>query len=113
MKGVFEVPFVNQQAIVKFTLRDKTDATKLLNPTALTVRVEDAESNLVDEVTLSIPDATYTTNGAGVLFVAIPGFSSKKVILTATVGGTTYTFTRSGVTFNDGKYYEINVKMKQ
>ena len=113
VKGVFEVPFVNQQAIVKFTLRDKTDATKLLNPTALTVRVEDAESNLVDEVTLSIPDATYTTNGAGVLFVAIPGFSSKKVILTATVGGTTYTFTRSGVTFNDGKYYEINVKMKQ
>lgn len=109
--GVKEVKFVNQQAIVKFTLRDKTDATKLLNPTALTVRVEDAESNLVDEVTLSIPDATYTTNGAGVLFVAIPGFTSQKVTLTATVGDKTYTFVRSGVTFENGHYDEVDVKM--
>ena len=112
--------FVNKQAIVKFKLIDKTDGTTLLNPSSLTVRVVGTEPSdptvevTVGEVTLSsIPEATYTTNGNGVLFVAIPGFSSKKVILTATVGGTTYTFTRSGVTFNDGKYYEINVKMKQ
>lgn len=60
---------------------------------------------------MSIPDTTYTTNGAGVLFVAIPGFSEKKVTLTATVGGDTYKFIRSGVTFANGQYYEINVKM--
>ena len=111
--------FANQQAIVKFTLKN-ADGTILLNPSALNVRVVGTEPSdptvevTVGEVTLSsIPEATYTTNGNGVLFVAIPGFSSKKVILTATVGGSTYTFTRSGVTFANGKYYEINVKMKQ
>jgi len=106
--GVSPVAFVNQQAIVKFTLRDKTDATKLLNPSE--VNIQYGEDN---NLSLTIPESTYTTNGNGVLFVAIPGFSSKKVILTATVGGSTYTFTRSGVTFANGKYYEINVKMKQ
>ena len=111
--GVKEVAFKNQQAIVKFTLKDKSDGTTLLNPTALTVRVEEPETGtLIDEVTLSsIPDATYTTNGDGVLFVAIQEFEAKKVILTATVGGKTYTFIRSGVTFVNGKYYEINVQM--
>lgn len=106
--------FANQQAIVKFTLKN-ADGTILLNPSELNIRVEDVETSyLEDEVTLSsIPDATYETNGDGVLYVAIQGFSSKKVILTATVGKENYTFTRSGVTFNDGKYYEINVKMKQ
>lgn len=111
--GVKEVAFKNQQAIVRFTLKDKSDGTTLLNPTALTVRVEEPETGtLIDEVTLSsIPDATYTTNGDGVLFVAIQEFEAKKVILTATVGGKTYTFIRLGVTFVNGKYYEINVQM--
>ena len=111
--GVKEVAFKNQQAIVKFTLKDKSDGTTLLNPTALTVRVEEPETGtLIDEVTLSsIPDATYTINGDGVLFVAIQEFEAKKVILTATVGGKTYTFIMSGVTFVNGKYYEINVQM--
>ena len=112
------VEFENQQAIVKFKLIDKTDGTTLLNPSSLTVRVVGTEPSAptvevtVDEVTLSsIPDATYTTNGNGVLFVAIPGFSSKKVILTATVGGKTYKFTKNKVTLENGKYYEFNVKM--
>lgn len=111
--------FANQQAIVKFTLKN-ADGTILLNPSALNVRVvetkdgDPVEEETINEIELSsIPEATYTTNGNGVLFVAISGFSSKKVILTATVGGSTYTFTRSGVTFYNGKYYEINVKMKQ
>jgi hypothetical protein len=101
------VKFENQQAIVKFTLKT-SDGTALLSPTALTVQYGEESVSLT-----SIPATTYTTNGPGVLFVAIPGFSSKKVILTATVGGSTYTFTRSDVTFANGKYYEINVKMKQ
>ena len=103
--GVSPVTFVNQQAIVQFTL---TDGTNSLNPSALTIQYGDKSLSLTD-----IPDATYTTNGAGVLFVAIPGFSDKKVILTATVGGNTYTFTKSGITFEDGHYYEISVKMKE
>ena len=105
--GVSPVTFVNQQAIVKFTLKDKADGTTLLNPTALTIQYGEESLSLT-----SIPDATYGTNGNGVLYVAIPGFSDKAVTLTATVADDTYTFTKSGVTFVNGQYYEINVKMK-
>jgi hypothetical protein len=61
----------------------------------------------------SIPVSTYTTNGDGVLFVAIPGFSNLTLTLTATVGSDTYTFAKSDITFVNGKYYEITVKMKK
>jgi hypothetical protein len=105
--GVSPVTFVNQQAIVKFTLKDKDDGTTLLNPTALTIQY--GESNL----SMSIPAETYTTNGAGVLFVAIPGDASKTLSLTAKVGSDIYTFTKSGVTFNNGQYYAIGLKMKK
>ena len=106
--GVEPVTFVNQQAIVKFTLKDKADGTTLLNPTALTIQYGEESLSLT-----SIPSTTYGTNGNGVLYVAIPGFSDKAVTLTATVADDTYTFTKSGVTFVNGKYYEINVKMKK
>ena len=105
--GVSPVTFVNQQAIVKFTLK-QPDGTTLLSPTDLTIQYGDKSLSLT-----SIPDATYTTNGNGVLYVAIPGFSDKTVTLTATVGGETYTFTQSGITFVNGQYYEINVKMNK
>ncbi len=106
--GVSPVTFVNQQAIVKFTLLDKADGTTLLNPTALTIQYGEESLSLT-----SIPSTTYETNGAGVLFVAIPGFSGQTVTLTATGDGGTYTFTKSGITFENGKYYEISVKMKE
>ena len=106
--GVSPVTFVNQQAIVKFTLKDKADGTTLLNPTALTIQYGEESLSLT-----SIPSTTYGTNGNGVLYVAIPGFSDKAVTLTATVADDTYTFTKSGVTFVNGQYYEINVKMKK
>jgi len=106
--GVSPVTFVNQQAIVKFTLLDKADGTTLLNPTALTIQYGAESLSLT-----SIPSTTYETNGAGVLFVAIPGFSGQTVTLTATVAGKSYTFTKSGITFENGKYYEITVKMKK
>ena len=99
------VEFENQQAIVKFTLKT-SDGTALLSPTALTIQYSKESLSLT-----SIPATTYTTNGPGVLFVAIPGFESKDVTLTANVAGTPYTFTKSGITFENGKYYEINVKM--
>ena len=106
IEGASEAVFENQQAIVKFTLKESD--TDMLNPTALTV---DCSS---ETIALSgISSDTYTTNGNGVLFVAIPGFSDQTVRLTATVGNDTYTFTKNHVTFEDGKYYEINVKMKK
>ena len=104
------VTFVNQQAIVKFTLKDKADGTTLLNPTALTIDVEGDMSGDYP-LTLTIPASTYTTNGDGVLYVAVPEFSNEKVTLTATCSSGTYTYTKSYVSFTNGKYYEITVKM--
>ena len=101
------VTFVNQQAIVKFTLSDGTNA---LNPTALTINVEGDLSGDYP-LTLTIPASTYTTNGNGVLYVALPEFSGETVTLTATCSSGTYTYTKSYATFDNGKYYEITVKM--
>ena len=106
--GSTPAEFVNKQAIVKFNLIDKTEGTTKLSPTALTVAYGDQSIALT-----SIPAATYDTNGNGVLFVAIPGFSDQTVTLTATVGSDTYKFTKNYVTFENGKYYEINVKMNK
>lgn len=100
------VKFENQQAIVKFTLKT-SDGTALLSPTALTI--EYGDSNL----SMSFPAETYATNGEGVIYVAIPGDASKKLTLTATVGSDSYTFTKSGVTFDNGQYYAIGLKMKK
>ena len=91
---------------MKFTLKDNTGAI-LPNPSALTIAYGSETISLTD-----IPDATYTTNGNSVLYVAIPGFSGQNVTLTATCSSGTYTYTSSSAkTFINGKYYEISVKM--
>lgn len=106
VRGVYTVSFESQQAIVKFTLKN-SDGTILLNPTKLNVQYGIESLSLTD-----IPDATYTANGNGVLYVAIPGFTGN-VTLTAKVGEKNYTFIKSNVTFENGKYYEVDVKMKE
>ena len=89
--------FSNQQAIVKFTLKD-TGGSSI------------SASQLV--VTANGTSYTVTpTSATSELFVAVPGFSSKNVALTATVGNDTYTYTKTGVTFENGKYYAVSVKM--
>lgn len=102
--------FQNQQAIIRFTLKDKGNADAAINPTALTVT--DGTSTV--ELT-SIPEATYTTNGQGVLYVAFPAAGEAKTItLTATVGSDTYAYeTSTAKTFTNGQYYSITVKMKK
>lgn len=86
--------FENQQAIVKFTLLDKADGTTMLNPTTLTVN--DGTSDIA---TATIPASTYTTNGSGVLYVAIPPISEKTLTLTATVGEYDYVYTKDAASF--------------
>lgn len=102
--------FINQQAIVKFTLLDSDGSPLIPNPSALTVT--DGTSTI--ELT-SIPNETYETNGDGVLFVAFPAAGSEKIIsMKATVGIFTYVYeTASPKTFNNGQYYAITVRMKR
>ena len=104
--GVEYAEFVSQQAIVKFTFID-SDGTTKMKLTELNVQYG------TESLSLTIPEATYTTNGDNVIYVAIPGFNDKEVTLTAKVGGKTYKFIKPNVTFENGKYYEVDVKMKE
>ena len=99
--------FQNHQAIIKFTLKDKANDAAI-SPSALTI----TDGTNTVELT-SIPEATYTANGAGVLYVAFPAANSAETVtLTATVGSDTYTYTTSSAkTFTNGQYYAITVKM--
>lgn len=101
--------FENQQAIVKFTLLQSDGSALPLNPTALTVSDGTNDVARLND----IPDATYTANGDGILYVAIPGISYKSVSLTATVGSDLYTYEKANVTFENSNYYAITVKMKK
>lgn len=89
--------FVNQQAIVKFTLKDTSNA----DISATQLVVNDGATD-------------YTINPASAdseIYVAIPGFSGQTVRLTATVGSVGYTYKKSDATFTNGQYHEITVKM--
>ena len=100
--------FENQQAIVKFTLKQSGGAALSSNPTALDINYGTGTITLSD-----IPDDTYTNlkNGNGVLYVAIPDVSDGIVGLTAICGSDYYIYSKNSVTLQAGDYYEITVKM--
>lgn len=107
--------FTNQQAIVRFTLMD-ADGDPIY-PTSLDITVNGLENtyNPLAEYGMSPSGAktlTLTSSGTtNVVYAAVRGFSSKDVTLTATLGSNTYTYTKSSVSFDNGKYYAIGVKM--
>ena len=89
--------FQNKQAIVKFTLKDKDNAA--ISATKLVISV-------------GTTDYTITpTSATNVIYAAIPGFEGQTVTLTATVGEETYIYKKASVSFTNGQYYEIGVKM--
>ena len=90
--------FQSQQAIVKFTLKNSTGS-DVLSASQLKV--------VADGTTYTVTPASATST----LYVALPGISSKNITLTATVGGDSYDFSKSGVTFVNGTFYRITVKM--
>ena len=100
IKTVSPAHFTSQQAIVKFTIKDKSND-NLLNATKLTINVNDSRKELIVE----IPSSTY------IVYVAIPGFTNKTITLSAIVGNEVFSYTKSGVTFTNGHYYPITVKM--
>lgn len=100
-----KLDFVSQQCIMKLTLSDGSSA---ISPTAMTIN--DGTSDIA---TLAIPAATYTTNGAGIVFVAIPAVESKALTFTATCGGDTYTFTSPVISLTNGKYYAQSIVMSE
>ena len=90
--------FENKQAIVKFSLTDKK-TTSAISATQLVV------NDGTTDYTITPASATSE------IYVALPGFSGQTVTLTATAGGNTYFYEKTGVSFTNGQYYEIGVKM--
>lgn len=99
--------FVNQQAIVKFVLKDESGNT--LSPTELTIANGTTTVASLPSINSAIYEAT--ANGPGTLFVAIPEVSDEDLSLTAVSSGKTYVFKKSAVTLSNGTYKIINVKM--
>ena len=92
------VSFENQQAIVKFMLKNKANDASI-NATRLTV------SDGTNSFTVNPSSATSE------LYVAMPGISGKTIRLDADIAGKLYTYSKSTVSFANGHYYEITVKM--
>ncbi|MBR5703930.1 MAG: hypothetical protein IKX45_06755 [Bacteroidales bacterium] len=102
--------FVNQQAIVKFTLKNNSNTA--ISATALTVSATNPavlDANHCYSVTYSY--TVTPTSAASEFYVAVPGISEQTLNLTATVGSDTYVYQKSGKSFTNGQYYEIAVKM--
>jgi len=107
------VNFANQQAIVKFTLCDKDNSNASLLASSLRISSKGLQIGEEDTGDITITPATATSE----FYAALRGVSgSPRVTLTATVpseGGTdTYIYNNvNGITFHNGSYYPITVKM--
>ena len=108
------VTLTSLQAIVKFTLVDALTGNPL-NATSLNIKgsqymIENmnptAGTKLTHELTITPAPAT------NVIYAAIGSVENSNFTLTATTeDNKTYTYEKSGVTFKEGKYYDVNVQM--
>lgn len=110
--------FFTQTAVLKLTLKDVED--KALKATSLKISAGSA-----DIFTFTPTDATYTTNGNGILYFALPSqaavesaksmaanaLASVPITFTAKVGDDTYTATKTGYKLAGGTYYATELKM--
>jgi len=93
-----DASFQNQQAIVKFTLKN-SDASADLEANPLMV--------VLPNQTITVTPASASSE----LYVAIPALSSKNLSVKASVGSTLYELNKSAVTLEAGKYYSITAKL--
>jgi len=119
--------FTTHTAMLKLTLT--TDGTTTIKPTSLKMSMSALGVTLKD-FTFNPTDATYTANGNGVLYFALPsvedvaaGLSTPSNPITttqlaaatityiATVGSDVYTATKTGYAFAAGKYYAGTLTM--
>ena len=119
--------FTTHTAMLKLTLT--TDGTTTINPTALKMSMS-AGSLTLKEFSFAPTADTYSANGNGVLYFALPSaadvaaglstpsnpitttqLAAATITYTATVGSDTYVITKKGYAFAAGKYYAGTLKM--
>ena len=92
--------FVNQQAIVKFTLKDSATGNPSINATQLTITA--------GATTITVIPSSATDE----FFVALPGISGQAVSLSADITPCyVYAYENASATFANSQYYEIGVMM--
>lgn len=92
--------FQSKQAIVKFTLKKASNNTQL-STRRLNITVAGVTYSI-------IPDASTSE-----LYAALPCISNQTIRLSTNVYDEFYTYSKSNVTFDNGMFYRINVKMKE
>ena len=98
------VEFSNQQAIVKFILKNGDNS---VNPTSLRIS---ASGLMSGESTMD--DIVITPSGStNEIYCALRGITGN-LILTATTAEGIYTYRKTAVSFSHGQYYVITVPMK-
>jgi hypothetical protein len=90
--------FANQQAIVKFTLKNE-DGSATIEAKPLVIEVAGG--------TYTVTPASATSE----MYVALPGFTSQNITFTATVGSDTYKKEVASVSLTNGEFYQITVEM--
>lgn len=107
------VTLTSLQAIVKFTLVDALTGNPL-NATSLNIKgsqymIESmnptAGTKLTHELTITPAPAT------DAIYVAISSLANNFTLTATTEDNKTYTYEKSGVTFVEGKYYDVKVQM--
>lgn len=113
-----DATFINQQAIVKFTLMDKVKRTAI---TSEYLNISDSENHLVFSVNNGNVSygscAIYKPSGKNdnVYYVALRGVSNSNLTFTSAMMNsesyTHYTYSKDNITFVAGKYYEVTMYM--
>lgn len=115
-----DATFDNNQAIVRFTLTDVYGDP--IYPESLTISAKSgtSESLLTSEtLTGEAPTAvnsalTLSLDGkTNELYAALRGFSNQNVTLSTQIGNYQYSYVKKDVTFSNGKFYDITVRMEQ
>ena len=114
-----DATFTSNQAIVRFTFLDQNN-----QPLEATNFAISAKNNLGTEQVVTKEKITgesslehhdelhIRTSLTNVVYVAVQGFSAQEIKLQAVSGQLYRTYTKSNVTFENGKYYDITVKEK-
>lgn len=111
MDASVPVTFENEQSIVKFTLKDNANAA--VNVSSLRISAKGLVKNIDEPLdNEEFGDIIVTpTSATSEVFAALRGINGAQVTLTATVGSDFYIFKRDNVSFNNGAYKSITVKM--
>lgn len=93
--------FASQQAIVKFTLKKKSD-NSVIKATTMDIRYTGNSSTILSLTSL-------TANDNGIYYIAIPPTNNNRNLTLTVNDGTRYEIETPATTFEAGKYYCCNV----